>query len=140
MFFSTAYGHFSKIGHILRYSANFSKFQEKQNVWVFCLHKCLCTMCKQCLKRAEEGIRTGITGGCDLTCECLDSNLNPMEQQLVLLTAELSFHKHSPHLGFSKCRHSELQTSLLGLCSLYLRCFVMLYIHFHSIQKKMFAS
>jgi hypothetical protein len=49
---------------------------------VFCLHACLC-----------EGVRSsenGVTDGCELPCECWELNSGPLEELLVLLTAEVS--------------------------------------------------
>lgn len=58
---------------------------------VFCLLVCLCTICMQCLHKAEEGIgssRTKVRDDCEIPYECWDSNMSPMGEQLVLLTAE----------------------------------------------------
>lgn len=54
---------------------------------VFCLLVRLCTTCMQCLHKAEEGIgssRTKVMDACEMPSECCDSNLGPVEEQLVL--------------------------------------------------------
>lgn len=65
---------------------------------VFCLHICLC-----------EGVRfpkTGVTGRCDLPCECWKLNPSPLEKQPVLLTTQLSF---QPHGGISSAEVPSLR-------------------------------
>jgi hypothetical protein len=42
----------------------------------------------------EEGIRT-ITDGCEPPCGCWELNSGPLEEQLVLLTAEPSLYPHN---------------------------------------------
>ena len=49
---------------------------------LFCLHVCLC-----------EGVKssgTGVTDSCELPCRCWELNLDPLEEQLMLLAAEPS--------------------------------------------------
>lgn len=46
-----------------------------------------------CMWRPEEGIISLMTGkreGCELSCQYWESNQDPLEQQLLLLTIELS--------------------------------------------------
>jgi len=60
-------------------------------VYSFCLHKCLCTMCVQCLKKLEEGIGspgTGVIDSCELYCQRWELNLGPLEEQPRLLITE----------------------------------------------------
>jgi hypothetical protein len=57
------------------------------------LHACICALCVQGLKRSAEGVRsfgTRVTDGCELLCGCWELNLDLLQEQLVLLTAELS--------------------------------------------------
>lgn len=45
-----------------------------------------------CLLTPEEGIgspKTGVAGGCELPCGFWDLNPGPLEEQTLLLTAEL---------------------------------------------------
>lgn len=52
---------------------------------------CLCTMCVQCQQRKEDHVRSsGITvkGSYELACGGWESNLCPLEEQLVFLTAK----------------------------------------------------
>jgi hypothetical protein len=58
-------------------------------VWicVYVLHVCLVSA------EARGGVRsprTGVTCGCEPSCGCWESDLSPLEEQLVLSTAELS--------------------------------------------------
>jgi hypothetical protein len=44
-----------------------------------------------CSQKTEEGTGspgTGVADGCELPCGCWESNLSPLEEQAVLLTAE----------------------------------------------------
>jgi hypothetical protein len=53
----------------------------------------VCHICAWCLKRLEEGIKspgTGVTDDCEPSCGYWESNLGPLEEQLVPLTTELS--------------------------------------------------
>lgn len=53
----------------------------------------MCTMCKQCLRRPEEGNgvpRTGTTNLSELSCGCKEPDRSPLPEQWVLLTAEQS--------------------------------------------------
>lgn len=50
-------------------------------------------VCTWCLRMPEEGVtllKTGITDVCEQPCGCWKSNSSPLEEQLVLLTAEIS--------------------------------------------------
>lgn len=50
-------------------------------------------MCALCCQRSEKGIwsfGTWVVDGCDLSCGCWESNPGNLEEQLVLLTTELS--------------------------------------------------
>lgn len=58
---------------------------------MFCLHGCLCTMCMHATasrswEQSTRFLRSGVTGGCRLPCECWELNLGPMQEQKVLLT------------------------------------------------------
>ena len=61
----------------------------------FCLH----TACVQFLQRPQGGSRllpgTGVRDGCEPSCGCWKLNLGPLEEQLVLLAAELSLQSQS---------------------------------------------
>lgn len=48
-------------------------------------------MCTWCLRKTEVGTGspgTGLPDGCDPLCGCLELNLDSLEEQLMLLTAE----------------------------------------------------
>ena len=60
---------------------------------MFCLRACLCTVCVPCLHRLEEGVGSpgaGYTGGCEQPGGCWELALGSIEEQSVLLRAELS--------------------------------------------------
>ena len=52
------------------------------------MHVCLCAMCVLVLVEASS-LRTEVTDGCDPPCGCWELNPDPLEEQPVLLTAEL---------------------------------------------------
>ena len=57
----------------------------------------VCYMDTLCLLRSEEGIgspRTGITDGCESPGGRWELNFGPLQEQQVLLIAELSLHAH----------------------------------------------
>ena len=60
---------------------------------LFCLYMCVFTVLGDCWG-PEEGIRspgTGVTNNCKLLYSCWESNLDPLEEQPVLLTTGLPF-------------------------------------------------
>lgn len=59
-------------------------------VWVFCLYICLFSICVPCLWRPEEGvelIRTGVIDRWKLPHGCWESDLGPLKNHSVILTA-----------------------------------------------------
>ena len=52
-----------------------------------------------CLQTHQKRASNFITDGCEPLCGCWDLNSGPLEEQLVLLTAETS---HQPHTFLSK--------------------------------------
>lgn len=58
-----------------------------------------------CERRSEEGITfpgNGVTGGCEMNCWCWELNLDPLQEQLVLLTTKQSL---QPPGSFFKLRN-----------------------------------
>ena len=59
-------------------------------MWVFCLQACLCTTCVPGTEEVK-GVRspgTGVTGMCELSYRCWDLNIDPLEEEPMLSTAE----------------------------------------------------
>jgi hypothetical protein len=56
-------------------------------VLVFCLHVCMCIICVQASEVRGTG-ESGI-GYIELSCECLEPNLQRLQDQHTLLTAKL---------------------------------------------------
>jgi hypothetical protein len=58
-----------------------------------CIHVFISCVCVWYLWRSEESIGppgTDVKDGCELSCECLELNTGPIQEQQVLLTAESS--------------------------------------------------
>jgi hypothetical protein len=73
-------------------------------------------MYARCLWRPEEGIRslgTGVTDGCELSCEFWESNLGPLEEQPVLLTLEPSLQHLVAHPFNPSTKEAEVGRSLI---------------------------
>lgn len=88
------------------------KVSLKKHLRLFVLvYECFVCMsiCVPCLpgvkKRSEEGITSpgnGVTGGCEMNCWCWELNLDPLQEQLVLLTPKQSL---QPPGSFFKLRN-----------------------------------
>jgi hypothetical protein len=79
-------------GHFFSgYDWPFSAFLLKKNdLFLFYVYWCFSYIyvCVQCLQRAMDPLELELIGGCDQICGCWELNLDPLEEQPVLLTTE----------------------------------------------------
>jgi hypothetical protein len=72
----------------------FNEYLKKCSFYFMCMSFVYtCTVCSWCLRRPEEDVEspeTRVTDSCEMLCECWESNLGLLEEQLMLLNAELS--------------------------------------------------
>lgn len=64
------------------------------HIWVLCLHLCLCTMCMSATYRGSKKVLDPLDLELQMTVNCQESNLKPLEDKLVLLTTEPSLLKY----------------------------------------------
>jgi len=79
------------------FSCDLFLFYVHLHVFVFCLHVCLC--------EGADYSETGIPDSCELPCGCWELNLDPLEEQSVLLSTEPSLQPHATILHKNILHH-----------------------------------